>query len=45
MQTYDKLRIWRRRLAAAAVALAVSTAAPIAPAEAQGLSFIRDTEI
>jgi predicted Zn-dependent protease len=45
MQSYEKLRIWRRRLAATAVALTVSAAASIHSADAQGLSFIRDTEI
>jgi predicted Zn-dependent protease len=46
MQGYEKLRIWQTRLAAVIVILlALSTAAPVTRAEAQGLSFIRDTEI
>jgi predicted Zn-dependent protease len=46
MQGYEKLRIWQTRLAAVIVlVLALSTAAPVTRAEAQGLSFIRDTEI
>ena len=49
MQTYEPLRTWfktwRRRLATVAVALTAGTAAPLQSADAQSLSFIRDTEI
>jgi predicted Zn-dependent protease len=45
MQNHPKIRAWRGRLAAAALALAAGFGAPAHPAEAQSLSFIRDTEI
>jgi predicted Zn-dependent protease len=45
MTNHPKLRAWRSGLAAAALALAVALGAAARPAEAQGLSFIRDTEI
>ncbi len=45
MQNQPKIRAWWSGLAAAAVALAVALGGPARPAEAQGLSFIRDTEI
>jgi predicted Zn-dependent protease len=45
MQNHPKFWAWRGRLAAASLALAAGLGAPARPAEAQGLSFIRDTEI
>jgi predicted Zn-dependent protease len=45
MQNHSKFRAWRRGLAAVALSLAVAFGAPTRPAEAQTLSFIRDTEI
>ncbi len=45
MQNQPKIRAWWSGLAAAAVALAIALGGPARPAEAQGLSFIRDTEI
>ncbi len=45
MQKHANFRAWRGRLAVAVTALALGSGAPARPAEAQGLSFIRDTEI
>ena len=45
MQNHPKFRAWRTRVAAAALMLTVALGALARPAEAQGLSFIRDTEI
>ncbi|MFN3746659.1 MAG: M48 family metalloprotease [Hyphomicrobiaceae bacterium] len=45
MQNHPKIRAWRGRLAAAALALAAGLGTLARPAEAQSLSFIRDTEI
>jgi predicted Zn-dependent protease len=45
MMNHPKFRAWRSGLATAALALAVALGASVRPAEAQGLSFIRDTEI
>ena len=45
MQRHPILPTWRGRLAAAVLAFATGIAAPTQSASAQGLSFIRDTEI
>ncbi len=45
MMKHVRFRAWQSRLAAAMLALAVGFCAPVRQAEAQGLSFIRDTEI
>lgn len=45
MQNHPKFRAWRTRVAAAALMLTVALGALARPADAQGLSFIRDTEI
>ena len=45
MMKHVRFRAWRSRLVAATLALSVGFCAPPRPAEAQGLSFIRDTEI
>jgi len=45
MTKHSELRTWRGKLTAAALALSVFFCAPAPRAEAQSLSFIRDTEI
>ena len=45
MQRHPNRPTWLRRLGAAALAFAAGLAAPTQSADAQGLSFIRDTEI
>lgn len=45
MTKHPRFRAWRSRLAAAVLALTAGFCAPAHRAEAQGLSFIRDTEI
>lgn len=45
MQRHPNRPTWLRRLGAAALAFAAGLAAPTQSANAQGLSFIRDTEI
>jgi predicted Zn-dependent protease len=45
MQKHPNRPTWLRRLGAAALAFAAGLAAPTQSADAQGLSFIRDTEI
>ena len=45
MQIHVKFGALRDRLAVAVLALAVGLGMPVRPADAQGLSFIRDTEI
>ena len=45
MKKHPKLRAWRNRLTAVMLALSAGFCAPVRPADAQGLSFIRDTEI
>ncbi len=45
MTNHRRFRAWRSRLAAAAIALVAGFGTQARPAEAQGLSFIRDTEI
>lgn len=45
MMKRQKFRAWQGKLAAAALVLSAGLFAPTRPADAQGLSFIRDTEI
>lgn len=45
MQRYSKLSTWSGRLAALVFAFVAAVAASVRPVDAQGLSFIRDTEI